>query len=467
MRKKNTHVHALRGKRVTVMGLGLHGGGLATTLWLLRQGARVLVTDSKTRQQLKKTVAQLPRSSGLKLVLGKHREQDFRSADMVVQNPGVPPTSSFLHIARAAGIPIVNEATLFFERCPGTIIAVTGTKGKSTTSTLIAQLLRAQFGKRVVLAGNIRTTAMLSVLDRLTSASLVVLELSSWQLELFAEHHLHPSVAVVTNLLEDHLDRHGTRAAYHRAKSWIWRWQYAQDVAILNWDDPASTKWRSKPKARTLWYSQKKLPAQLHGAYVAQGKFWIRRGKKTSAVTSASDVSLPGAHNLQNALAALLAAYVLGVPNTKLRKALRAFRGVDGRLSLVRTVHGVSYYNDTTATAPAATIRALQSFDRKPILIAGGVDKKLPYSALAKSITQYAKAVVFLPGSATEKLMKYLQKTTVPIFLEDSMHAAVHTAALYAQKGDIVVLSPAASSFNLFLHEFDRGDKFVREVKAL
>ncbi len=453
-----------RGKRVVVMGLGLHGGGLSTATWLLKHGARVLVTDTKTRTQLLPSLRRLPRNPRLAFALGGHRLEDFRSADLIVQNPGVPYNSPYLVEARKNGIEIANEATLFFDACPTQqIIAVTGSKGKSTTSVLTAALLKAQYGKRVFLAGNIRTTPMLSIVDRLSRDAIVVLELSSWQLEPFAWHKHRPHIAVVTNLLDDHLDRYPSRAAYYRAKSLIWRWQTAQDCTILNAENTPSLRWKGKTPGRTLWFSTARTVQ--HGAYVRDGLLTVRLGLKEKVIAQRTDIPLPGSHMVSNALAAILVARLYHVPGERIRRTLRAFRGVPSRMERVRTVREVAFYNDTTATAPDATIAALNSFVEKPILIAGGVDKKLEYQNMARAIRARAKALILLPGSATEKLKKLLGAFSYQE--ASSMAQAVRMAAGVAERGDTVILSPGAASFGLFQHEFDRGEKFVRAVKGL
>lgn len=446
------------------MGLGLHGGGLATTQWLLRHDAKVLVTDLRSAKALKPSLRQLPRTPRLRFVLGRHRHSDFRTADLVVANPDVPSHSPYLATARREGVPVVNEATIFFALCPAKIIGVTGTKGKSTVSALLFHLLKTA-RRKAVLAGNIRSTAMLAVLDKLSSATTVVLELSSWQLEGLPSIRRSPEIGIITNLLDDHLNRYASKSSYFASKDSIWRYQTPADCILLNRDNRPTRVRGEKVHARRYWFSLRPFTEE-NGIFCRGASFVFRSEGRETRIASTADLRLPGPHNVSNALAALCAARLMGVSSHTLRIGLRSFRGISGRLELVKNVRGVAYYNDTTATAPDAAIAALKSFDRRPIVIAGGVDKKLPYGSMARAFQQGAKRVVFLPGSATKKLLRRWKKS-IPYLEAQSMEEAVQKAAALASPGDVVVLSPGAASFNLFLHEFDRGERFVRAVRSL
>ncbi len=454
----------LKGKHIVVMGLGLHGGGLATARWLLRHGATVLVTDLRTRFQLATTLKKLHPRPRLRFVLGEHRHKDFASADCIVQNPGVPNLSPFLATARKHHVPIVNEATLFFLHCPCPVIGVTGTKGKSTVSTMVAHLLRPKYPD-VVLAGNIASKAMLDVLDHLRPSSLVVAELSSWQLEGLVPCKRSPHIALVTNVLDDHLNRYASRAAYAAAKALIWRYQRPNDVVILNRDNPRIRPWGGHVRGQLYWYGSRAL--HHDGAYRKGSALITRLQGRLHSVALVGDLRVPGVLAWHNALPAILVARLFGVRSRDIRRSLSRFRGLPGRLEYVRTVAGVEWYNDTTATAPSAAVMALNSFPRKIILIAGGVDKALPYDGMARAIRQHVKTLVLFPGSASDKLRFFLRKIRTPIREVGSMLEAVTVAHSIARKGDVVVLSPGAASFNLFLHEFDRGAQFVKAVKAL
>ncbi|MFH1171564.1 MAG: UDP-N-acetylmuramoyl-L-alanine--D-glutamate ligase [bacterium] len=457
-------IQNLRGKHVVVMGLGLHGGGTATTAWLLRHGARVTVTDLQQRAALRESIAKLPTSRRLSFILGRHRHEDFRSADVIVANPGVPSTSPYLATAQRAGVAVINEATLFFSRCPCRIIGVTGTKGKSTVSSLIAHLLKKS--TPTSLAGNIRTTAMLGILDRLTPKMTVVLELSSWQLEGLSSIRRSPEIAVVTNLLDDHLNQYISRRAYFTSKEEIWKYQDPTMSVILNRDNPPLRTRGKGVHGRRYWFSRRYFPEE-NGAFVRGGKYYFRENGKVSFVASFSDSRLLGEHNVMNTLAAITAAKVCGMKARQIRESLRTFAGVPGRLEIIRSLRGVRYMNDTTATAPAASIAALATVSKPVILIAGGTDKNLPYREMAQAIRSSVQSLILLPGTATVKLQTLLRSFHRPLHLAASMREAVRIAARNARPGTTVLLSPGAASFGLFLHEFDRGEQFEKEVRRL
>lgn len=305
---------------------------------------------------------------------------------------------------------------------------------------------------------------MLSIVDKLKKDSIVVLELSSWQLEPMAWATMSPHIAVVTNLLDDHLDRYTSRVAYYRAKSWIWQWQTKNDFVILNADNAPSRRWKGKTHSTTLWFSRTSH-GKAAGAFLNRGRMMIRLHSRSSPAAFVNDLRVPGEHIQMDALAAVLIARLYRVPVKKIRTALRVFRGVPHRLQQIRTVRGVAYFNDTTATVPDATIAALKSFSQQPILIAGGIAKVPNYRAMASAIKQRVKYLILLPGTATEKIKKLLG--TFPYHEVGSMDAAVRTASASASDGDIILLSPGAASFGLFQHEFDRGEKFVAAVQRL
>ncbi|MEK7516802.1 MAG: UDP-N-acetylmuramoyl-L-alanine--D-glutamate ligase [Patescibacteria group bacterium] len=455
-----------KNKRVTLTGLGLHGGGVALARWLLRHGARLTVTDLKTAKELAPSVAAVRRAGRAHFVLGRHRKADFTNADLVIQNPGVPKESPYIRAAERADVPVENEASLFFQMCPAPIIGVSGTRGKSTTTRLIFEMLRAA-KIPAVFGGNIREVAMFDLLDRVRAARRkpwVVLELSSWHLERFPAHRLHPRVAVLTSIFPDHLNRYRGMKEYIAAKENLTRFQGPDDVTVVNRDNAETRKLGKRVPGGRLWFSAKSFPEE-NGAFVRGGAMVVREDGKETRVCAVKDIMLPGAHNVMNVLAAATAAKAVGVPNAAIRSALRRFRGLPHRLEFVREVRGIKFYNDTAATSPDAAIAALRTFaGEKVILIAGGSDKNLQFGALAKAIQKYAKEVVLLPGSATEKLQKALHRKARPV---SSMREAVRAAVSAAQEGDIVLLSPGAASFGLFKHEFDRGDQFVRAVRAL
>lgn len=497
------NIDVLHGKRVTVMGLGLHGGGLAVATWLLRYGAEVTVTDLKTRAQLRPSVVALERAhrqgrGSLHLVLGQHRARDFRSADLVIQNPGVPRESPYLKVAQRAGVPIENEASLFLKivrageqqgsRAAGQqdirIIGVTGTRGKSTTAALIHAMLKAA-GRHAVLAGNIRIP-MFAVLDEVLQASKrgpvdVVLELSSWHCEHLSVRTGSVDVSVFTNILRDHLNRYRSMRAYTAAKARLLRFQDTRAVAVCNAGDPIVRAIARSFGRAVRWFAGEHPSARRWvGAYEHKGMLWYRDADGDHRIAPASSLHISGDHNIANACAAITAARALGVPTAAIRRALESFRGLPGRFETIARIGGVTYINDTCATSPdgaIAALRALQSnaecrmqnAECRIVLIAGGTDKKLEFSAWAKEVIGSVQALVLLPGTATTAMERALARADAPASLRAhdarSMAEAVRIVRRLARPGDVVLLSPGAASFGLFQHEFDRGDQFLREVK--
>ncbi len=470
-------IELFNGKRVTVMGLGLHGGGVGVATWLLRHGARVTVTDLKDAAALAPSIAALDRvraSTPVRYVLGRHDEKDFVDAEMVIQNPGVPREHPLLALAAANGVPIETDIGIFFRLCPFPIAAVTGTRGKTTTTMLLAAICTAH-DPRIVVGGNIRVSP-LDQLDRLlalakkgSSAPPIVLELSSWQLEGLASHRISPHVAVMTNILEDHLNRYRDMDDYAAAKETIVKFQKKGDAAIFNYDN-ARTKsiGEKKSDAKRFWISMK--PQHGDGCYRSGSRIVVKDGGKIVPIMPVSAIRLAGRHNLENVLAAIAAAYAIGVPAATIAKAVRAFRGVPYRQETIAVKNGVRYVNDTTATTPDATLAAFAVFGgrrKRIVLIAGGADKALRFDEWANGVKKYVKRVVFFQGTATAKMEAALTAARVPVprSIVTSMRDAIAEARRQARRGDVVLLSPGCASFGLFVNEFDRGDQFNAAVK--
>lgn len=446
-------------QRVLVLGLGLFGGGASAARWFAERGARVTATDLRSRRALQPTLRRL-RGLPIRYVLSRHRAADIRAADLIVRNPAIPNGHPLLALAERLGVPVEGDAALCFSLCAAPIVGITGSKGKSTTAALTARFLATGL-PGVRLGGNIGRP-MLEQLERVRGDRPLVLELSSWQLEALAPHRTSPHVAVITNVLPDHLNRYPSFGAYGRVKQGIVRWQRAGDVAVLNGDDPVASGTPVPPGVARRTFSLRRTA----DATFRSGRFWLRVGTRHIPFARAADSRLPGRHFRAAVLAAALAADAAGADPRRFARALRSFRGLPGRLETVATRRGVRFVNDTTATAPVATLAALQSFDRPVILIAGGVDKALPFAALAAALPRHAVQLILLPGSAARKLRR-LAPRTVPVSAVRDMRSAVLTAARLARRGDVVLLSPAAASFNLFRHEFDRGQAFVRAVHRL
>jgi UDP-N-acetylmuramoylalanine--D-glutamate ligase len=471
----------LRGKRVLVMGLGVHGGGMGVTRFLAEQGARVTVTDLRSAEQLAATLAQL-KDLQVEYVLGEHREADFRSTDMVIRNPGVPRESPYLRVAREAGATIEMEMTLFFRLCPGPIIGITGTKGKTTTTLLTAAMIRQQFPETVV-AGNLRISA-LAQLPKITPESPVVLELSSWQLEGLGEAGLSPRFACVTNISADHLDRYPSMAAYIEAKRQIFLHQGSDGMVVLNMTDATVADMALRAPGHVGWFAgdyseyvqsvARKYSGSLLAAWNKRFLFWQDNGA-SEIVASKDEVQLLGRHNLENIAAATALAVACGVKTEHIRSVIQTFHGVPDRLEMVRELHGVRYINDTTATTPTAAIMALRSVQAPKIVIAGGADKRLDFMDFARTLIQRAKVVVLLKGDATQKLIDALEVARVstqgelpqPLGPFDTLRDAVEAAQSVAAAGDSVLLSPGCASFGMFRNEFDRGEQFRQIVQSL
>ncbi len=464
-RSNDNSASSFAGKRALVMGLGTNGGGLGVARFLAEQGADVTVTDLRPVEALAEplgALADLP----IRYVLGEHRQADFTATDLVVRNPAVPRESPWLATARAAGVPIEMEMSLFFRLCPAPIVGVTGTKGKTTTANLCAAMLAA-WSSDTVVAGNMGVSA-LERLPGIAAHTPVVLELSSWQLEGLAEYRLSPQVAVVTNLSPDHLNRYGSMADYAEAKRGIIRWQGATDRAILNRDDGQVWAFRDTTAARVLPFGQGDAGGE--GAW-QDGDLLRWRLGGAEHVTPRATLRLPGAHNTANALAAGLAALARGAPFAAIEAGLSWFSGVRDRLEALGEIDGVRYINDTTATAPAAAAAAVAAMERPTILIVGGSEKQTDFAALAAVVAPRVKAVVTLRGDATPRLTgAFLTAGLDRSRLHgpfDDMESAVEQARSLAAAGDVVLLSPACASFGMFRNEFHRGDVFRATVARL
>ena len=471
----------LHGKRILVMGLGVHGGGLGVARWLLRQGVHVTVTDMASPDALSTPLAQLDAAaaqlgSRVRYTLGEHHADDFTRSDLVVINPAVRPDSPWLTLCRQAGVPIETEMTLFFRVCPGPILGVTGTKGKTTTALMLAAMLREAFPDTVA-AGNLRVSA-LEALETITAQTPVVLELSSFQLQRLGEVGLSPRYSLITNLSADHVNWHGSMAAYAHAKAQIFAHQGEDGVVVMR--KVGDGGWGVEGyRGRMILYDA--TPgAETEARITTDG--WLVLGEDVLAHTS--DIRLPGTHSRANALAAAALAHSFGVSPAQIATALRGFAGVEHRLELVREIDGVYYVNDTTATNPAAALAALEAITTPIVLIAGGADKELEFAELGAAIAERVKALVLLEGSATRRLKKAIADCRLPIAdccnrqsaignrqsVEGSYNdfaAAIEAARGLAEAGDTILLSPGCASFGMFRNEFHRGEEFRRIVHGM
>lgn len=458
----------LRGKRVTLIGLGTRQGGLGVARYLVAQGAVVTVTDMRPASALAETITAL-QGLPIRFVLGEHQEQDFTpaGADVIVRNPGVPRRASMLEVARGHGIPIEMEMSLFFRACPAPIIGVTGTKGKTTVSTLAGELLRAA-NPQARVAGNMGISA-LEQLPQLTPETPIVLELSSWQLEALIEHRLPPRIAVLTLIAEDHLNTYDGFADYAATKRGIARHQRPGDWLVVNRDDAESWRAADETAAGVVPFGANDTSGD--GAWLSGDELvWRWQGSETRWRRPRS-AALAGRHGARNALAALAAALLAGSNAMAVAQGLEQFQGVRDRMETVGCVAGVAYINDTTATAPVAAAAGLEGLaDRhgQVHLLAGGADKRLDPAPLAVAAAQHGAKVYLFEGSATPDLTEALRAWGVePRGPFGSMEAAVQAAKAEAQAGDTILLSPGCASFGLFRDEFDRGEQFRQCVRAL
>lgn len=441
-----------KGKKVTVMGLGIVGGGVGVVKFLVKAKAKVLVTDLKSKKELASSLKKIKKLP-VKFVLGEHRAKDFISTDLIIKNPGVPDNSIYLKIAKRNKVPIETDVGIFFELCPAPIIGVTGTKGKSTVATLIYSLLKIKY-PNVILAGNIGTSPLES-LQKITKSSKVVLELSSWQLEGLESHKKSPQIAIITNIYPDHLNRYKGFREYIDSKKIIFLFQNAKDLLFLNYDDPVVRKFSKKAKSKVHFFSEKRMPQDLREVF--------------------SSLKIVGDHNISNALAASFVAKLYGISPENIQKVIKNFKNPAGRQEYIGESKGVKYFNDTTATMPSAVIAAIKTISQRfprsrIILIAGGQDKELDYKKLAKEISKKVSNLILFQGTASAKIKKEIKRLKEPqsVSLDvSSMEKAVKMASKLANKGDIVLLSPSAASFNLFKNEFDRGKQFNKAVKKL
>ena len=458
-------VRDLRGKRATLLGLGKHGGGVGVARPPAEQGAIVTVTDAKPAEELAESVRALD-GLPIRFVLGEHHERDFTpdGADLVVRNPSVPQRAALLETARSSGVPVEMEMSLFLARAPGPVIGVTGTKGKTTTSTLLSRMLRS-WKPETALAGNMGISA-LALLPSLSETQPVVLELSSWQLEGMDEHRLSPHIAVLTNISPDHLNTYPSYEAYAETKRRIGAHQTKDDFFVINSDDRDARRALATTPGRAIPFGR-----NVNGGtgMTVKGRTlnWNADGQQAVFSLPPGSFALAGEHQVLNVAAAASAALLLGAPVDAIEAGIADFDGIPNRNEFVAEISGVMYINDTTATAPAAAIVAMERFAGKRIhLISGGANKALDLAPLAEAIHEHVASVSLIDGSATPLIQKLLAGATIPIHGPfRSMEAAVEAARSDARSGDVVLLAPGVASFGIFIDEVDRGEQF-RSVVA-
>ncbi len=426
------------GKRITVMGLGLLGRGLLDTVFLAQSGADVTVTDLKDASQLASSLKQLE-GLPIKLKLGGHDPEDFIKADMILRNADVPRSSPFLKIAAEHGVPIEMDESLFCKHFEGRVVGITGTRGKTTTTMLIHNILSSAWSG-VFLSGNVMGRATLPLLGKAGRDDTVVLELSSWQLQGFHDADLSPNASVFTNSYPDHLNRYSGMQEYLQDKKAIYLYQKDDDFCIFNGDQPETARLASEAPAHKSFFRIEEVPSD-----------W--------------DIKLLGVHNLENISGAIKLTQMLGIPETIVRETVESFNGVEHRLQWLGEKRGVGFINDSTSTTPVSGCAALRALEGKRILlIAGGADKKLDLQPFAHSAVSRTEKIALLEGEATESLYENIVaaggKTKV-VGRFDNLRDAVYRLLDEAVPAAVILLSPACASFGLFRNEFHRGESFI------
>lgn len=456
---------ALKNKRVLVLGLGLLGGGLATVKFLLAQKAKVTITDLKSKKELAPILAQL-KNKKITCILGRHRLQDIKENEIIIKNPSVPKDSSYLLAAKKYGKFIENDASLFFRFCPHPVIGVTGSKGKSTTVFLIKKFFE-HAGKKPVLVGHDQT-AVLSQLKLIGKNQPIIFELSSWRLERLSAIKKSPKIAVITNVLRDHLNKYKNFSAYLADKKNIFRFQHKNDYVILNRDNAICRQLGQEVVSRRFWFSKKYFAAE-NGICCQGSKIIFRHHGRRMIIVDLKNHQWPNHIFLENILPAILVAKLGKISNQNIVATLDHLpKGLNGRLEKIATVRGIIFINDTCATVPEATIKALETISPPLVLIAGGEDKNLDYSAFIRLLPSKAKSIHFIDGTATRKMIRQLGQKKLNYTLSPTLAKAFRHAVRIATLGDTVLLSPAAASFGkYFVNEFDRGKQFNQLVKSL
>lgn len=443
-----------KGKKITIMGLGLLGRGLGYTKFLAECGADLIVTDLKTKEQLETSIKALSKYKDIiNFVLGEHRLEDFRGRDMIMKNPGIPVDSIYIQEAKKNNIPIEMDVSLFSKCAPEvTIIGVTGTRGKSMTTTLIYEILKANekfLKKNVFVGGNLRGLATLPLLKKVKEGDILVCELDSWQLQGFGESKISPHISVFTTFMPDHMNYYkDSMEKYFDDKANIFKYQNKEDVLIIR---PDMKKFITKENVK--------------GDLIVVDKKSVDTWK----------FNVKGDHHRENLACAVKVAEVLGIPESKIKKVISKFKDLEGRMQLLKTYKGIKIYNDNNATTPEATIAGIEALkvsprqglgEKKIILICGGADKGLNLDNFVKIVNENCKAVVMIPGNGTERLFNNYQLQITNEVGKD-LKDIIKKALAQAKKGDTILFSPAFASFGMFNNEYERNDLFIKIIKGL
>jgi UDP-N-acetylmuramoylalanine--D-glutamate ligase len=456
--EEKTQMMELKGKKVLVVGLGK--SGLAAALFLRRRGAQVTVSDVRSAEALAKDIPALL-EEGIMVEAGGHGLLTFRRQDLIVVSPGVPLETPELAQVKSFGLPVIGELELAARFLKGQIVAITGSNGKTTTTVLLGEILKAA-GLPTLVGGNIGVP-VIALIEESTEASWSVLEVSSFQLE--STDQFHPRIAVILNITPDHLDRHGTFENYALAKERIFAAQNEHDYLVLNADNARAAEAARRSAAKVYWFSVENPVPQ--GAWLDTGDVVYRGAEKAviETVMPLSGIPLKGAHNVENVLAAVVAARLAGAPVEAIRSSVGNFHAVEHRLEFVAAVNGVEFYNDSKATNVDATAKAIAAFSKGVHLILGGKDKNSDYTELAQLLRERVCAVYTI-GSAAAKIESHL-RGVLPIYSCGTLEKAISAAAAAAKPGEVVLLAPACSSFDQFESYEHRGRVFKELVSEL
>jgi UDP-N-acetylmuramoylalanine--D-glutamate ligase len=446
----------------TVLVLGLAKSGEAVSRLMRQMGARVIVSDIQERSRHEEAIKRLEQA-GIEVISGEHPlELLDRTPSLIIKNPGIPYHIPFVQEAIRRGIPIVTEVEIAYEMSEAGIIGITGSNGKTTTTTLVGEMLK-EGGIAARVAGNIGTV-LSEAAFKAGSDETIVAELSSFQLQ--GTRRFRPHIAVLLNLYEAHLDYHRTFDDYVLAKMKLFQNQTASDYAVLNADQPISQKIAGEVKSRIFWFSVGQPVAR--GTMINNGEIlFLSEQQVKTAIMPVSEIMLPGAHNLENVLAAVCTAMLAGVPADAIRRVLKRFKGVEHRLEFVAERNGVRYYNDSKATNPQAAIRAIQAFNQPVILIAGGLDRGIDFLELLPAFKSSVKGLIAYGQSKAKLMAVGRQAGLKQVISVDTVSESVYTAQKMASPGDIVLLSPACASWDMFRSFEERGCMFKETVHTL
>ncbi|MCX5633287.1 MAG: UDP-N-acetylmuramoyl-L-alanine--D-glutamate ligase [Phycisphaerae bacterium] len=453
------NVDFFKGKSIVIMGLGVFGGGVDSAKFAARFAKKVIVTDKADEKKLADFIKELGGFKNIEFHIAGHRIEDFAEADVIIVNPAVDEANQYIDaakskpangrgLAKGGNKLITSQMEIFFQLCPAKIVAITGSNGKSTTTALTAHLLGKIKSGKVWLSGNIGNRPLLETLDKIKSKDIVVLEISSFQLEQLARIKKSPFIGCITNIAPNHLDRHKTMENYCNAKENVFRFQNSGDIAVLNAYDKKCLEWYEKYKKtdrNCFLFDREKLDSRLTAVF-----------------------KLPGKANRENLAAAVTIAHHFGLTDEQLIEPAGSFVSLPHRLELVGTVKSVRYYNDSIATTPESTVVGVEAFNEPKILIAGGYDKGLPFDEMAKAISGKLKALILI-GVTADKIEQSIRKTGIvpPIYRACSLAEAVKKAHDISTSGDVVLLSPACASYDMFVNFVQRGNQFSELVKQL